>query len=101
MVVTIRRWNPGINVTGLVKLIRSINEEPFLFLAKTPELAILNKALLYVRDNEQTSRVLVVSLVLRLMYTVAADDGCRFVELRVLYNITSRRHQVPTPTTLN
>jgi hypothetical protein len=35
--------------------------EPFLFLAKVPDPSLINKALLYVRDNEQTSRVLVVS----------------------------------------
>lgn len=38
----------------------SIQEEPFLFLAKTSDPSVINKALLYVRDNEQTSRVLVV-----------------------------------------
>ena len=37
-----------------------LSQEPFLFLAKTPDPALINKALLYVRDNEQTSRVLVV-----------------------------------------
>lgn len=35
-------------------------EEPFVFLAKSADPSVINKALLYVRDNEQTSRVLVV-----------------------------------------
>jgi hypothetical protein len=51
---------PNRFVRYLVQTIRSIQEEPFLFLAKTPDPSVINKALLYVRDNEQTSRVLVV-----------------------------------------
>jgi hypothetical protein len=53
-----RRWSRVVDY--LVQLIKSIQEEPFLFLAKTPDPSVINKALLYVRDNEQTSRVLVV-----------------------------------------
>jgi len=44
----------------LVDLIKSIQEEPFCFLAKTADPSVINKALLYVRDNEQTSRVWIV-----------------------------------------
>ena len=44
----------------LVDLIKSIQEERFCFLAKTADPSVINKALLYVRDNEQTSRVWIV-----------------------------------------
>lgn len=53
-----RRWG-GLK-SYLVTLISSILEEPFLFLAKSADLSVINKALLYMRDNEQTSRVLIV-----------------------------------------
>jgi hypothetical protein len=54
-----RRLWAGVRARS-VRLIKAIQEEPFLFLAKTPDPACINKALLYVRENEQTSRVLVV-----------------------------------------
>ena len=55
-----RRLWAGVRARS-VRLIKAIQEEPVLFLAKTPDPACINKALLYVRENEQTSRVLVVS----------------------------------------
>ncbi|RLN93473.1 hypothetical protein BBJ28_00003359 [Nothophytophthora sp. Chile5] len=44
----------------IARTIREINEPAIFFFAKTPNLNIINKAILYVRTNEQTSTLYVV-----------------------------------------
>lgn len=45
---------------GLKRAIRRLRAGPMLFFAKHPDLYVLNKAVLYVRDNEQTENLIVV-----------------------------------------
>ena len=49
--------------TAVRSKIREINERPVVFFAKGDDPALLNRAALYVRDNEQTSRLVVVHVV--------------------------------------
>ncbi|DBA03426.1 TPA: hypothetical protein N0F65_002834 [Lagenidium giganteum] len=44
----------------IARAIREINEPPVFFFCKRPNLSIINKAILYVRTNEQTSTMYVV-----------------------------------------
>lgn len=43
--------------------LEKINSRPYVFFAKVPDFETLNKAILYVRSNEQTSRIIVVHVV--------------------------------------
>ncbi|CAM9834237.1 unnamed protein product, partial [Ascophyllum nodosum] len=47
-------------VSSLKDQIREIQDEPFVFFCKKADLYVINKAILYVRSNEQTNRLLVV-----------------------------------------
>ncbi|OQR82545.1 hypothetical protein ACHHYP_15869 [Achlya hypogyna] len=49
--------SPG---SSIAKVIHAINLPPIFFFAKTPHLPSLNKAVLYVRQNEQTSHLYIV-----------------------------------------
>lgn len=44
----------------LVNAVKKINQQEMIFFTKTDELSILNKAILYVRDNELTDRLRIV-----------------------------------------
>jgi len=44
----------------LVNAVKTINQQEMIFFTKTDELSVLNKAILYVRDNELTDRLRVV-----------------------------------------
>jgi amino acid transporter len=50
-------------LAGVRKWVRSINSNPVVYFAKTGDLSTINKAILYVRDNEQTSRLCIVHVV--------------------------------------
>lgn len=41
-------------------MICELQDEPFLFFCKRADIYVINKAILYVRENEQTNRLLVV-----------------------------------------
>lgn len=56
-------WRSAV-LRGIVARIGEINERPIVFFAKDGgDLATLNKAVLYVRDNEQTQRLVIVHVV--------------------------------------
>ncbi|CAM9516623.1 unnamed protein product, partial [Ascophyllum nodosum] len=48
------------SVSSLKDQIHEIQDEPFVFFCKQADLYVINKAILYVRDNEQTNSLLVV-----------------------------------------
>ncbi|CAN0289149.1 unnamed protein product [Ascophyllum nodosum] len=48
------------SVSSLKDQIHEIQDEPFVFFCKQADLYVINKAILYVRGNEHTSRLLVV-----------------------------------------
>ncbi|TMW69546.1 hypothetical protein Poli38472_001702 [Pythium oligandrum] len=54
----------------ITKAILDINDAPIVFFCKHPDMTIINKAILYVRKNEQTSNLLVVH-----MYNDDVDGG--------------------------
>lgn len=61
--LTIRAFRhvfPSADFAFLAGEIKRINQQAMVFLAKHDDLSLLNKAVLYVRENEQTSRLLVV-----------------------------------------
>ncbi|TMW69548.1 hypothetical protein Poli38472_001704 [Pythium oligandrum] len=54
----------------ITKAILDINDAPIIFFSKYPDMTIINKAILYVRKNEQTSNLRVVH-----MYNDDVDGG--------------------------
>lgn len=48
---------------SLAKKLEEVNSKPYVFFAKGPDFETLNKAILYVRANEQTHRLIVVHVV--------------------------------------
>jgi amino acid transporter len=52
----------------LVNAVKTINQQEMIFFTKTDELSVLNKAILYVRDNELTDR-------LRIVHVYSTEDA--------------------------
>jgi hypothetical protein len=50
-------------VRSIASALEEVNSIPYVFFAKAPDFETLNKAILYVRSNEQTSRLVVVHVV--------------------------------------
>jgi hypothetical protein len=50
-------------LAGLAARLEAVNARPCVFFAKAPDFETLNKAILYVRANEQTARLVVVHVV--------------------------------------
>ncbi len=50
-------------IRAIAAQLDAVNAVPFVFFAKSPDFETLNKAILYVRGNEQTSRLIVVHVV--------------------------------------
>ncbi|KDO21985.1 hypothetical protein SPRG_22313 [Saprolegnia parasitica CBS 223.65] len=57
-------------VSLLVKTIKAIKEQPFVFFIKSPDLTVLNKVILYVRSNEMTNTLRFVHV-----YAEPTDDA--------------------------
>ncbi len=53
----------GALIRFLLRSLDAINGTPYVFFAKDPDMEVLNKAILYVRSNEQTKRLVVVHVV--------------------------------------
>ncbi|EQC25977.1 hypothetical protein SDRG_16194 [Saprolegnia diclina VS20] len=62
-------------VSMLVKTIKSIKEQPFVFFIKSADLTVLNKVILYVRSNEMTETLRFVHV-----YPEATDDAMANIE---------------------
>ncbi|OQR93876.1 transmembrane protein [Achlya hypogyna] len=62
-------------VAGLVRTIKSIKDQPFVFFIKTPDLTVLNKVILYVRNNEMTETLRFVHI-----YSEANEEAMANVE---------------------
>jgi len=58
--VAMRSVFPNSAFANLKALISKLRSGPMLFYAKHPDLYVLNKAVLYVRDNEQSNELLIV-----------------------------------------
>ena len=56
----ISHFAPSKSVKALKDSVSDIQNVPFIFFCKYDDLYIINKAILYVRQNEQTQRLLVV-----------------------------------------
>jgi amino acid transporter len=57
-----RTWRESVS-NRISKWLHDINSQPCVYFSKAPDFETLNKAVLYVRTNEQTSRLIVVHVV--------------------------------------
>jgi len=76
------RFSPGHRGTeAITKAIYDINQPPIFFFCKKADLSTLNKAILYVRQNEQTSHLYVVHV-----YEISTPCDCSFPNIVALFD---------------
>ena len=68
---------------ALVRSLHNVKDVPFIFFAKHDDLYVLNKAVLYVRNNEQTSKLIIVHCTADTQDTKSMSEHVRLID--VLY----------------